>query len=96
MLYRNWIIWLSEYQGIKSINICNLKCKYLGGMERNPLDLSDHAVAFFDAYYGHPDASGNFFFPRQTRTACETYKLKSNEPPSAQTFPNKYQRFNSR
>lgn len=44
----------------------------LGGTERNPLDLSDHAVAFFDAYYGHPDASGNFFFPRQTRTACET------------------------
>ena len=49
---------------------------HLGGMERNPLDSSDHAVAFFDAYYGHPNASGNFFFPHQTQTACETYKFE--------------------
>jgi hypothetical protein len=28
---------------------------YVGGMERNPLDSSDHAVAFFNAYYGHPN-----------------------------------------
>lgn len=82
MLYLNCInrllgIGLSEYQGF---NICKLKCKDLGGMERNPLDSSDHAVAFFDAYYDHPNASGNFFFPHQTRTACETYKLENNEP----------------
>jgi hypothetical protein len=44
----------------------------LDGMERNPQDLPGHAVAFFDAYYGHLNASGNFFSPHQTLTACET------------------------
>jgi len=96
VLYLNWInrllgIGLSEYQGF---NICKLNCKDLGGMERNPLDSSDHAVAFFDAYYGHPNASDNFFFPHQTQTACETYKFENNEPPSAQTFSNKHHKFN--
>ena len=44
----------------------------LDGMERNLQDLPGHAVAFFDAYYGNLNVSGNFFSPRQTPTACET------------------------